>query len=373
MKMLIRLTVAVLLAASVIPAQIAQAAPLTYPIQVSSPWPVPDSPTPTAASWVLYDDGAGATIASRSADDRRAMASVTKIMTGLLVVEMADFSDEVTISAAAAATGEKEINLVAGETVRVEDLFKALMVHSANDAATALAEHIAGSLEDFVDLMNTRASTLGLTNTSFANPHGLDAPNHYTSANDLLVMTREAMKHRAFAEAVGLQSFAFPPDPEGISRVATTTNLLLGDYPGMIGVKTGFTNQALLTFVAVAERDGRRLYVVVLGSDGQRAHFSDARLLLDYAFAQMPYYEMLSSGNPYVTRSPRLDPSPMTVSRDAEAYVHLAAQGVFLNPPANVGGGSDMPEPGPIVETVVRPSESPQSLWDSLTFWFSGS
>jgi D-alanyl-D-alanine carboxypeptidase len=372
MKLLIRSTLAVLLALSVIAAPAAQAAPLTYPVQVSSPWPVPDAPTPTAASWVLYDDGAGATIASRSADERRSMASVTKIMTGLLVVEMADFSDEVTISASAAATGEKEINLVAGETVRVEDLFKALMVHSANDAATALAEHIAGSLEDFVDLMNDRASSLGLTNTSFANPHGLDEPNHYTSANDLLAITREAMKHPAFAEAVGLQSFAFPPDPEGIPRVASTTNLLLGEYPGMIGVKTGFTNQALLTFVAAAERDGRRLYVVVLGSDGQRAHFSDARLLLDYAFAQMPYYEMLSSGNPYVTRSPRLDPSPMTVSRDAEAYVHLAAQGVFLDPPANVGG-LEAPEPGPIVETVVRPSASPQSLWDSLTFWFSGS
>jgi D-alanyl-D-alanine carboxypeptidase (penicillin-binding protein 5/6) len=372
MKLLIRLMVAVLVVFSAMSAPVAEAAPLTYPIQVSSPWPVPDAPIPTAASWVLYDVGAGATIASRAADQQRSMASVTKIMTGLLVVELADFTDEVTISAAAAATGEKEIDLVAGETVTVENLFKALMIHSANDAATALAEHIAGSLENFVDLMNARASSLGLTNTSFANPHGLDEPNHYTSANDLLVITKEAMKHPAFAEAVGLQSFAFPPDPEGNSRVAETTNLMLAEYPGMIGVKTGFTNQALLTFVAAAERDGRRLYLVVLGSDGQRAHFSDARLLLDYAFSQMPYYEMLSSGNPYVTRSARLDPSPMTVSRDVEAYVHLAAQGVFLDPPAHMGG-SETPEPAPIVETVVRPSTSPQTLWESITYWFSGS
>jgi serine-type D-Ala-D-Ala carboxypeptidase (penicillin-binding protein 5/6) len=371
MKTMIRLTVAMLVITG-LHAPVALAAPLTYPVQVAEPWPVPDAPFPTAPSWVLYDVGAGVTIASRSADEVRAMASVTKIMTGLLVVELADFSDEVTVSATAAATGEKEIKLVAGETVTVEDLFKALMVHSANDAATALAEHIAGSLAGFVELMNERADAMGLLDTSFANPHGLDATNHYTTANDLLTMTREAMQHEEFAEAVRLQSFAFPPDPEGNPRIAQTTNLMLADYPGMIGVKTGFTNQALLTFVASAERDGRQVIVVVLGSDGQRAHFADARLLLDYAFSRMPYYAMLSSGKPYVSATPRVDPAPLSVSRDAEAYLHLAAQGVFMDPPSSISG-SDTLEPPPIVETVIRPSAGPQSLWESLTYWFSAS
>ena len=371
MKTLIRLTIAMLVTTG-LHAPAALAAPLTYPVQVAEPWPVPDPPFPTAPSWVLYDVGAGATIASRSADEERAMASVTKIMTGLLVVELADFSDEITVSATAAATGEKEIDLVAGETVTVADLFKALMIHSANDAATALAEHIAGSLDEFVDLMNKRAESLGLVHTSFANPHGLDESNHYTTANDLLTMTREAMQHEEFADAVRMQSFAFPPDPDGIPRIAQTTNLMLADYPGMIGVKTGFTNQALLTFVAAAERDGRQLIVVVLGSDGQRAHFADARLLLDYAFSRMPYYAMLSSGNPYVSRTPRIDPAPLSVSRDAEAYLHLAAQGMFLDPPSHIGG-SETPQPAPIVETLIRPSSGPQSIWESLTFWFSAS
>lgn len=370
MKALIRLTIAMLVISG-LPAPAADAAPLTYPVQVADPWPVSDAPLPTAPSWVLYDDGAGATVASRSADQRRAMASVTKIMTGLLVLEQADFSEEVTISAAAAATGEKEIDLVAGESVSVENLFKALMVHSANDAATALAEHIAGSLGGFVEMMNERADSLGLTDTSFANPHGLDAPDHYTTANDLLTMTKEAMEHPEFAEATRLQRFAFPPDPEGNPRIATTTNLMLADYRGMIGVKTGFTNQALLTFVAAAERDGRRVIVVVLGSDGPRAHFADARLLLDYAFSEMPYYGMLSSGQPYASRWVRADPAPLSVSRDAEAYLHLASQGVFLDPPAVIGG-SDTPEPIPVVETVIRPSAGPQSFWESLTYWFSG-
>jgi D-alanyl-D-alanine carboxypeptidase len=211
-----------------------------------------------------------------------------------------------------------------------------------------------------------------LLHTSFSNPHGLDATNHYSSANDLVTMTREAMQHEEFAEAVRLQSFSFPPDPEGNPRIAETTNLMLADYPGMIGVKTGFTNRALLTFVAAAERDGRQVIVVVLGSDGQRAHFADARLLLDYAFSGMPYYAMLSSGNPYASRTPRVDPAPLSVSRDAEAYLHLAAQGVFLDPPSSIGG-SDTPEPSPVVETVIRPSAGPQTLWESLTYWFGTS
>ncbi|REK34873.1 MAG: D-alanyl-D-alanine carboxypeptidase [Actinobacteria bacterium] len=350
----------------------ALAAPLTYPVQVADPWPVPETPTPTAASWVLYDATAGAVIDARSPDEERSMASVTKIMTGLLVLEHADLSDVVTISENAAATGEKEIDLVAGETVSVEVLFEALMIHSANDAATALAEHIAGSVEGFVAMMNERAAELGLVNTSFANPHGLDAPGHYTTANDLLTMTKVAMMHPVFEETVGTRAMAFPPAPDGSARLSESTNLMLNDYPGMIGVKTGFTNQALLTFVAAAERDGRRIYVVLLGSDGRRAHFADAELLLDHAFESMPYFEMLSSGNPYVTRLPRVDPTPLVVARDAEAFVHLAGQGLMLDRPSPIGGGEETPDPPPVVETVIQPSSGPESIWESLLYWFGG-
>ena len=347
------------------------AAALTYPVQVVDPWPVPPTPQPTAAAWILYDDSAGAVIDARNADEQRAMASVTKIMTGLLVVERTTGDEMVTVSARAAATGEKEIDLVEGEVVSTGDLLRALMIHSANDAATALAEHVGGSLEGFVDLMNQRAAELGLTSTSFANPHGLDEPGHYTSATDLLAMTRVAMEDPEFAEVARMDAYVFPPAPDGSPRLAQSTNLMLGDYPGMIGVKTGFTNQALLTFVAGAERDGRRLYVVLLGSDGTRAHFADARLLLDYAFQSMPYYEMLSSGNPYVSRSPRVDPEPLTVERDAEAFMHLAAQGVFLDPPVPPGSG-EVDEPAPVVETVIQPASGPEGIWSSLLYWFSG-
>ncbi len=346
----------------------APAAPLTYPIQTSDPWPVPEAPDPTAPSWLLYDDSAGAVIDGANRDEERAMASVTKIMTGLLVLENAEMTEMVTVSANAAATGEKEIDLVAGETVSVGDLFRALMIHSANDAATALAEHVSGSVSEFVDLMNQRAAELGLEHTSFNNPHGLDGPNHFTTVNDLLVMTKVAMEFPEFVETVRMQSFVFPPDPEGTVRLAESTNLMLGDYPGMMGVKTGFTNRALLTFVAAAERDGRRIYVILLGSEGRRGHFADAEPLLNFAFEEMPYYQMLSSRMPYQSPMPHVAPEPLVVSRDAEAFVHLAAQGIFLDPPSPVAG-TDLPDPPPIVVETVAPARGPSSIWDVFTFW----
>jgi serine-type D-Ala-D-Ala carboxypeptidase (penicillin-binding protein 5/6) len=349
----------------------ASAAPLTYPVQVADPWPVPAPPNPTAPSWVLYDDGAGATIASRAANDERAIASVTKIMTGLLVMEYGNLDEIVTISEKAAATGEKEIDLVAGEEVTVEQLFKALMIHSANDAATALAEHIGGSVSGFVDMMNARAASLGLEHTSFANPHGLDAPNHYSSANDLLVIARAAMEYPLFAETARTRSYAFPDAPDGSSRIAQTTNLMLGTYEGMAGVKTGFTYRALLTFVAAAERDGRLVYAIVLGSEGRRAHFADAELLLDYAFDDMPYLQMVSSRRPYVSPEPRTDPGPLTVAQDTEAFVHLAGEGLFNDPPGPVGDDPE-PAPSPVVEVVRSPETGPDTFWATVTFWFSG-
>src|SRR3970040_2436189 len=240
------------------------AAPFTFPAPVLEAFPTPDAPEVTAASWVLYDTAADVVIAELNADQERAMASVTKIMTGLLTVENSYPAEPVTISERAANTGEKEIDLVAGEILEMDALFKALMIHSANDAATAIAEHISGSVEEFVAEMNQRAAELGLTPTSFANPHGLDAPDHYTTARDLLTLARVAMANDDFAEVVKAKTLVFPPAPDGASRTGSSTNPLLWSYSGALGVKTGFTSQALLTYVAVAERDGRRLNAVLL-------------------------------------------------------------------------------------------------------------
>lgn len=346
------------------------AAPFTYPSPEFETFPDAGPPEVSAASWILYDDSSGTVLASHRPLEERAMASTTKIMTGLLALERADPNEIVTVSARAAGTGEKEIDLVAGERITMDALFKSLMIHSANDSATAIGEHIAGSLEAFVDLMNQRAEELGLTQTSFANPHGLDAPDHYTTAQDLLDLTIVAMETPGFLDVVRSKIVVIPPAPDGTPRRGTTTNLMLDWYEGTIGAKTGFTSRALLTYSGVAERDGRRLYVVVLGSDGERGHFVDATKLFDYGFGDLAYYGHATLGSPYVAAKPRVEPGPLLASGSMEAYVHLAAQGLMLPEPAPL---VSLPEPEhpPVIETKRAPQTRPVSGWEALGYWFT--
>ena len=367
MKYLLRVVGPLSLVVCLLPVPVS-AAPFTYPAPVLEAFPAPDAPQVTAASWILYDETAGVVVAELNADQERAMASVTKIMTGLLTVENSFPAEPVTISERAAATGEKEIELVVGETLTMDALFKALMIHSANDAATAIAEHISGSVEEFVALMNRRAQELGLIHTSFANPHGLDAPNHHTTARDLLELARVAMANDDFAEVVRAKTLVFPPAPDGTGRTGSSTNLLLWSYQGSIGVKTGFTSQALLTYVAVAERDGQRLYAVLLGSDGDRAHFADARELFDYGFEDLAYYGDASTGSPYVASGLSPSPDPLVALGGMEAYVHLAGHGLMLENPTPL---RDIPEPAPppIVEVTRSADPGPRTILESMRFW----
>jgi D-alanyl-D-alanine carboxypeptidase len=166
------------------------------------------------------------------------------------------------------------------------DLVSAILIRSANDAAAAIAEHVAGSIEDFADLMNEKATEMGLTNSHFVNPHGLDSPDHYSSAADLLEMARAILANPQLAAMVQSTSIDFPTAPDGTLRGGPSTNSLLDTYDGAIGVKTGFTLQASLVLAAAAERDGRRLLVVVMGSEGVGGHFADAAALLDYGFSE---------------------------------------------------------------------------------------
>lgn len=346
----------------------AQAAPFSYPSPVLQTFPAPEAPGVTAASWILYDESTGVVIGERNADDERAIASVTKIMTGLLTLENSTADELVTISERAANTGEKEIELVAGETVEMGALFKALMIHSANDAATAIAEHISGSVEGFVELMNRRAEELGLTHTHFANPHGLDEPGHYSSARDLLELARFAMAVPGFADVVRARTLVFPDAPDGTPRRGSSTNLLLDWYPGTIGVKTGFTSQALLTFVAAAERDGRRLLAVVLGSDGDRAHFGDVEGLFDYGFQDLGYFGHAATRTPYVAMMGRRSPSPLVTLGNMETYLHLAGQGLMLEAPTSLVEAPE-PEPPPLIEVTRSVDEAPTSFLDAMRFW----
>jgi D-alanyl-D-alanine carboxypeptidase len=243
--------------------------------------PTPDVPELTAPAWILYDATAGVVIAEQASDEERPMASVTKIMTALVVMDNADLDERVRVTASAAATGEAEIGLVQGERWTVGDLLAAVMVRSGNDAAVALAEYVGGSVEGFADLMNAKAQELGLSHTRFVNPHGLDDDGHYTSAADLVVMAEQALADPYLSRLTRTSRITFKPDPSGVSRVANSTNRLLGVYPGVIGVKTGYTGKAGRVLVSALERNGRTLIGVVMGSED---HFEDSRRLLDYGF-----------------------------------------------------------------------------------------
>lgn len=246
--------------------------------------PVDDPPELTARTWILYDAESGVVLASKDADMERAMASVTKIMTALVVIENADLDESVRVSARAAGVGEAEIGLYAGERWTVRELLAAVMVRSANDAATALAEHVGGSVRGFAGMMNAKAAELGLEHTHFVNPHGLDDPDHYTSAADLVVMAVAALEHPYLAQLARTKLVTFRPTPEGVNRKAQSTNKLLGVYPGVIGLKTGFTARAALVLVGAIEVDGRKLISVVMGSN---AHFDDTRELVDFGVRSM--------------------------------------------------------------------------------------
>ena len=241
-------------------------------------------PEVTAESWILYDDTFGQVLAQNEADLRRAVASTTKIMTALVVLNESELDEPVRITRRAAEVGESEIGLIANEAPwTVGDMLAALLLQSANDAAVALAEHVSGSVGEFALLMNLTAAELGLENSNFVNPHGLDHVDQYSSARDLLTVTLTAMEDPRFAEMVQTLSANLPANPDGEPRIALNRNKLLSDYPGAIGVKTGYTDIALLTLVAGAERDRRRIYAVVLGSVD---HFGDATALIDYGFAE---------------------------------------------------------------------------------------
>jgi serine-type D-Ala-D-Ala carboxypeptidase (penicillin-binding protein 5/6) len=267
---------------------------------------VPPMPPPavSAPAFILYDETNDIVLAELDADSSRPMASTTKLMTGLLAVESGRMDETVTVSARATSIGEASIGLVAGERLPMEDLVFALLLRSGNDAATAVAEHLGGSVEGFVAMMNARASELGMSETSFANPHGLDVTGHHSSPRDLLTLARAVADNPRLAEMMALTRHPIPNAPDGTVRVAESTNQLLSTYRGTFVGKTGFTFRAGLVYAGGAEREGRRLYVVVMGSEGAGGHFSDAAALLDHGFEDLRFVDTIRRGTPFVLAAP---------------------------------------------------------------------
>lgn len=207
------------------------------------------------------------------------MASVTKLMTALVVRDHVGLDDRVRVSEAAADVGESEIGLVAGEVWSVRDLLAAMLVRSGNDAAYALGEYVGGSIEGFADLMNQKAAAMGLEHSHFMNPHGLDTDGHYTSARDLATIGEAVLKDPVLSQLTRTGIIRFKPGPDGTSRTASNTNHLLNSYPGVVGLKTGYTAKAGRVLVTAYEVEDQTFVVVVMGSED---HFADTAAILDY-------------------------------------------------------------------------------------------
>lgn len=246
----------------------------------------PSADLVSAPSALLMDSATGQVLFEKESHSQRPCASITKVMTLLLVFEAIDsgkisMTDEVSASAHAASMGGSDIWLEEGEIMSVDDLIKATTVASANDAAVALAEHISGSEEAFVSQMNKRAKELKMNDTVFKNCNGLDEEGHITSAYDVAVMSRELIKHKEIFDYCTIWMDTLR---DGATQIVNT-NKLLKTYNGITGLKTGTTNQAGCCITATAERNGFVPIAVVLGADTGKQRFADAAALLDYAFA----------------------------------------------------------------------------------------
>ncbi len=342
----------------------------------------PDPPTVSAASWILYDATFERVLAEHDADLRRAMASTTKVMTAIVALENAELDDAVLVSEGAAGTGEAEIDLVAGETWTVRQLITAMMVRSANDAAVALAEHVGGDVAGFVSMMNAEAAEMGLDDTRFANPHGLDAPGHYSTARDLLELGRRAAQDEFLAAVINTRVATLPADPNGVERVARTTNELISTYEGAFGVKTGFTDDAGQVLIAAAERDGRRIYAVVMGSED---HFADAAALMTHGFRSFGMFQLIVAGEEYAfvrrpgSTSPAVAVEPVDVFTDVDTAAATDVTPAFADdaPVLEVQAGGEVlgttplrfPDPEPL--PTLRDALSWASrYWDWL--WGTG-
>ena len=243
-------------------------------------------PSYNPRSYILMDYDTGTVLGQSNANETYPIASVTKVMTMLLCMEALQagkisMNDVVTVSEYAASMGGSQIYLEPGEQMTVEELLKSVAVGSANDASVALAEYIMGSETTFVDAMNERAKALGMNNTHFANCNGLDEDNHYSSAFDVAIMSRELLKHNAIRPFLGIWMDTVRNGQFGL----TNTNKLIRFYDGAIGVKTGSTTNAKYCLSSAATRNGLTLIGVVLGAETTNERFETAKELLNYGFS----------------------------------------------------------------------------------------
>lgn len=253
---------------------------------------------PNSKSAILIEASTGKILFEKNSDEQLAPASMTKIMSMLLIMEAVEsgkisLEDSVMISKNAASMGGSQIFLQEGDTYKVEELLKGIAIASGNDAVVAMAEKVGGSVGNFVNMMNEKAKELGLLNTHFVNPHGLDAEDHYSSAKDMSIMARELISHEKILEFTSIYE-DYLKKPDGSSTWLVNTNKLVRFYNGVDGLKTGFTSTAGYCITTTAKRANMRLISVVMGVETGDKRSSDTTNLLNYGFNSYQVQEILN-------------------------------------------------------------------------------
>ena len=308
MKKLASLIMAILIA--IMPMNLSFANEDNAPLSVSS------------KSAILTDVGSGQILYEKNAHDKLPPASVTKVMTMLLICEALDsgkitLDDSVQISDNAASMGGSQIFLEAGEVQKVDTLLKGIAVASANDGCVAMAEYIGGSVESFVDMMNAKAKELNMKDTNFVNTNGLPVDNHYTSAHDIAIMSRELLKHDVISKYLTTWMDQVVVGKKQITVGLANTNKLIKHYQGATGVKTGFTQQAKYCLSASAKRGDTHLVAVTLGAETSPERFKDATSLLNFGFANYESVKLCSKNDNIAT---------LTLDKADEQKINLVAK-----------------------------------------------
>ena len=308
MKKLASLIMAILIA--IMPMNLSFANEDNAPLSVSS------------KSAILMDVGSGQILYEKNAHDKLPPASVTKVMTMLLICEALDsgkitLDDSVQISDNAASMGGSQIFLEAGEVQKVDTLLKGIAVASANDGCVAMAEYIGGSVESFVDMMNAKAKELNMKDTNFVNTNGLPVDNHYTSAHDIAIMSRELLKHEVISKYLTTWMDQVVVGKKQITVGLANTNKLIKHYQGATGVKTGFTQQAKYCLSASAKRGDTHLVAVTLGAETSPERFKDATSLLNFGFANYESVKLCSKNDNIAT---------LTLDKADEQKINLVAK-----------------------------------------------